>query len=117
MSKRKARPILEDMLAYAEEAHAILETRDGAALRSDRVRLLAVTRAVEIVGEAANQLPPDIVDKLAFDVRPAIAMRHRLIHGYDSVSADIVAKTVREDFPAFISSLRAALKNQLPDET
>lgn len=58
---RKARPILEDMLAYAEEAVAMLEDRDGAALRADRVRLLAVTRAVEIVGEAANQLPSEIV--------------------------------------------------------
>lgn len=116
MSKRKARPILEDMLAYAEEARDFLETRDGAALRADRVRLLAVTRAVEIVGEAANQLPPDIVSQLAFDVRPAIAMRHRLIHGYDSISADIVAKTVREDFPSFIASRRDALKTKLPDE-
>lgn len=78
--------------------------------------MLAVTRAVEIVGEAANQLPREIAETLSFDLRPAIAMRHRLIHGYDSVSADIVAKTVREDFPSFISSLRDVLKNTLPDE-
>jgi uncharacterized protein with HEPN domain len=90
MAKRKARPILEDMLAYAEEAYAILDGRDGGALRSDRIRLLAVTRAVEIVGEAAN-------------------------HGYDSVSADIVAKTVRDDFPDFIAALRGILAAPLPD--
>ncbi|OQW55984.1 MAG: hypothetical protein A4S17_05545 [Proteobacteria bacterium HN_bin10] len=116
MTKRKARPILEDMLAYAEEARDILAGRDGAALRADRMRLLAVTRAVEIVGEAANQLPPDISASITFDLSPAIAMRHRLIHGYDSVSADIVAKTVRDDFPALIQSLRATLSLQLPDE-
>lgn len=110
MPKRNARPILEDMLAYAEEARAMLETRDGAALRSDRIRLLAVTRAVEIVGEAANHLPSDVVDRLSF------AMRHHLIHGYDSISADIVAKTVRDDLPGFISSLRHALQTKLPDE-
>jgi uncharacterized protein with HEPN domain len=115
MAKRKARPILEDMLAYAEEANAILGDRDGTALRADRIRLLAVTRAVEIVGEAANQLPSDIANHLSIDLQPAIAMRHRLIHGYDSVSADIVAKTVRDDFPNFITALRAILANPLPD--
>lgn len=116
MPKRSARPILEDMLAYAEEAHAILDGRDGDALRADRIRLLALTRAVEIVGEAATQLPKIIADMLPFDISPAIAMRHRLIHGYDSISADIVAKTVREDFPSLIASLRIVLQNKLQDE-
>jgi uncharacterized protein with HEPN domain len=115
MTKRKARPILEDMLAYAEEAHEILDSRDGQALRADRIRLLAVTRAVEIVGEAANQLPADIASRLSIDLQPAIAMRHRLIHGYDSVSADIVAKTVQDDFPNFIAALRSILAAPLPD--
>jgi uncharacterized protein with HEPN domain len=115
MAKRRARPILEDMLSYAEEALAILEDRDGATLRADRVRLLAVTRTVEIVGEAANQLPTEVAQRLPIDLQPAIAMRHRLIHGYDSVSADIVAKTVKDDFPAFIASLRAILAAPLPD--
>ena len=115
MAKRKARPILEDMLAYAEEARAILGERDGPALRSDRVHLLAVTRAVEIVGEAANQLPSEIAQQLPIDLRPAIAMRHRLIHGYDSASADIIAKTVRHDFPDFIAALRTILATPLPD--
>ncbi|GIK50847.1 MAG: DUF86 domain-containing protein [Hyphomonadaceae bacterium] len=115
MAKRKARPILEDMLAYAEEARAILGERDGPALRADRIHLLAVTRAVEIVGEAANQLPNEIAQQLPIDLHPAIAMRHRLIHGYDSASADIIAKTVREDFPAFVASLRAILAAPLPD--
>jgi hypothetical protein len=54
---------------------------------------------------------------IAVDLQPAIAMRHRLIHGYDSVSADIIAKTVRDDFPDFISSLRRILAAALPDES
>jgi len=115
MAKRAARPILEDMLAYAEEACAILEQRDGAALRADRIRLLPVTRALELIGEAATRLPNDVVGAISFDVRPAIAMRHRLIHGYDTASADIIAKTVREDLPPFMAALRDALAGPLPD--
>lgn len=48
---------------------------------------------------------------------PAIAMRHRLIHGYDTVSADIVAKTVSQDFPNFIAAIRDVLSRSLPDES
>lgn len=115
MANRKARPILEDMLAYAEEARDILGPRDGPALRSERIHLLAVSRALEIVGEAANQLPSEVATQLPLDLRPAIAMRHRLIHGYDSASADIIAKTVREDLPTLIASLRTILAAPLPD--
>lgn len=117
MPKRVARPILEDMLAYAEEAHDMLGGREGTSLRADRIRLLAVTRAVEIVGEAANQLPPEALSYLDYDLRPAIAMRHRLIHGYDSASAETIAKTVAEDFPALILALRGALAVALPGDS
>jgi uncharacterized protein with HEPN domain len=117
MPKRAARPVLEDMLAYAEEAQEMLGGRDGGELRADRLRLLAVTRAVEIVGEAANQLADDVVDALGFDLRPAIAMRHRLIHGYDSASADTIARTIQEDFPELILAVRRLLASALPDET
>lgn len=115
MPKRLARPVLEDMLAYAEEAVDILGALDGDALRTDRIRLLAVTRAVEVVGEAATQLSQEVRAALPLDLSPAIAMRHPLIHGYDSVSADIVVRTVRNDFPDFITSLRAVLAAPLPD--
>lgn len=117
MPKRAARPVLEDMLAYAEEAAAMLGDRDGTALRADRLRLLAVTRAVEIVGEAANQLPELAASAIGFDLRPAIAMRHRLIHGYDSASADTIARTIHDDFPGLIAAVRAALSGKLADES
>lgn len=95
----------------------MLGERDGGALRADRLRLLAVTRAVEIVGEAANQLADDVVDALGFDLRPAIAMRHRLIHGYDSASADTIARTIQGDFPGLIAAVRKLLASPLRDET
>jgi uncharacterized protein with HEPN domain len=117
MAKRRARPILEDLLAYAEEAVSYVENRDGPTLAADRMRMLAVNRAVEIVGEAANQLPKDVLAAFpAIDFASAIAMRHRLIHGYDSVSAEIVSDTVRNEFPKLIIGVRAALAGRLPDE-
>lgn len=114
---RRDRPILEDLLSYAEEAVAFVEARDGAALEADRMRLLAAVRAAEVVGEAANQLSVEAKASVPYDLSPAIAMRHRLIHGYSTVSAEIVASTVRKEFPALIAAVKAALSGPLPGDT
>jgi uncharacterized protein with HEPN domain len=105
------------MLSYAREARELVGDRSGGDLASDRMRFLAVTRAVEVVGEAAAQTPEWIANALtSVPFRQAADMRNRIIHGYGSVSADILADTVRGDFPALITVLEAALAGQLPDE-
>ena len=105
------------MRAYAEEAVELLGGHNGAALAQDRMRFLAVTRAAEVVGEAAARISVDVQTTLsAIPFRQAIAMRNRLIHGYGNVSADILAETIRADFPQLIEALSAALAGPLPDE-
>lgn len=117
MARRTARPLLEDMKAYAEEALAHLGDRDDEALARDRLRLLALARAAEIVGEAASRVPHDVRDQLnGIEFKSAIAMRNRLIHGYGSVSPRILVDTIRGDFPGLIRALDAALSVLLPDE-
>ena len=49
--------MLEDMRAYAVEAVDLLGERSGEDLATDRMRFLAVSRAAEIVGEAATRVP------------------------------------------------------------
>lgn len=106
------------MKAYAEEAIAYLADSDGDNLAVDRMRLLAVTRCAEVVGEAASRVPLEVRIELPdIEFGSAIAMRHRLIHGYGSVAVRILADTVREDFPRLVAALRAALSTTLPDET
>lgn len=39
------------------------------------------------------------------DVRVALAMRDRLIHGYDAVDFDILWRAVGEDLPALVAAL------------
>jgi uncharacterized protein with HEPN domain len=118
VAKRAARPLLEDMRSYALEAMAFLDQLDDLQLAADRMRLLALTRAAEVVGEAASQVPQQIRAALAnIEFDAAISMRHRLIHGYGSLSVAILAATVRQDFPQLIASIDAALAGTLPDET
>lgn len=105
------------MKAFAEEAVDFLGNRSGAELARDRLRFLAVTRAAEVVGEAASQVARSAQSALPdIDFASAIAMRHRLVHGYGAISATILADTVRSDFPPLIAALERALAAPLPDD-
>ena len=56
MSKHDDRVSLKDMLSHAREAVDILGTTGREELGCDRVMQLALTRLVEIIGEAANRV-------------------------------------------------------------
>jgi len=107
MSKHDDRLSLSDMLCYAQEAVDLLgdESREG--LGRDRVLQLALTRLIEIVGEAANRISQHTQEKNAEVLWPQIiGMRNRLIHGYDVIDLGLLWDTVTEDFPSLISKLR-----------
>ena len=55
MSKREDKICLQDMLTYAEEAVELIGDAGRDGLMADRVKQLALTRLVEIVGEARQQ--------------------------------------------------------------
>ncbi|MDA2925414.1 DUF86 domain-containing protein [Acidobacteria bacterium AH-259-L09] len=52
--------------------------------------MFAVIRALEIIGEAAKQVPQDMRDK-APDIpwRSMVGMRDKLIHNYSTVNLDV----------------------------
>ncbi len=117
-ARRFARPLLEDMRAFAADAVQYLGDRTADELLADRMRFLAITRTCELVGEAAAQIPRPIREALgANPFGPAIAMRNRLIHGYGSIDAAIIESTIREDFLPLIAALESALAMALPDES
>ena len=107
MSKHDDRLSLNDMLRYAQEAVELLGDESQEGLGHDRVLQLALTRLVEIVGEAANCISRDTQEKHAEVLWPqVIGMRNRLIHGYDVIDLGLLWDTVTDDFPSLISKLR-----------
>jgi uncharacterized protein with HEPN domain len=56
MSKRDEQVSIRDMLSHASEAVELLGTASRTRLGRDRVVQLALTRLVEIIGEAANRV-------------------------------------------------------------
>lgn len=101
---------MRDMRRFALDAIELLGGADSAALAGDKMRFYAVTRAVEMVGEAAAQVERE--QQAPFPTIPwslAIGTRHRLIHGYAEVEPAALILTVRESLPALIAAIDAIL--------
>ena len=106
-SGRRQEDYLRDILEYAEKAERFLDGSPSAeALGKDERTLLAVIRCLEVIGEAAKRVPPDLRSKHpGVPWRGMMGMRDKVIHGYFGVDAEVVWRTVREDLPL----LRAAM--------
>jgi uncharacterized protein with HEPN domain len=112
MSRDDPQVRLRHMLAYAQEAVALMRDRNRTDLDTDRTLGLAILRCVEIVGEAASRIPVDIQQRYTKIPWPQIiGMRNRLVHGYDIVDHDIVWSTVTQDLPPLIVELEKILSS------
>lgn len=101
---------LEDTLSYALDAIELLGGATATGLASDKMRRYAVTRAVEVVGEAASRVSEEGKATLPqLPWREAIGMRNVLIHGYAGLDLSILTDTVRRNFPKLIEDLRQVL--------
>ncbi|MBI4909891.1 MAG: DUF86 domain-containing protein [Acidobacteria bacterium] len=94
------------MRDHAAEAIRMVQSRSREELDTDRTFALALTRLLEIIGEAANRVPREEQGRHP-DV-PWAAMsglRNRLIHAYDDVDHTIIWRIVREDLPLLVAVL------------
>ena len=101
---------LRDMVDYGNEAIALLGTMTVEAMVADRRTFLAVSRCVEIVGEAGWKLSDDLKRTHTTIPWPLIAgMRHRLVHDYGRVDSAVMHKVITQHLAPLIEQLRAIL--------
>lgn len=96
-----------------EAASAALEMAAGRSrqdLDEDMMLCMALTRCLEILGEAASKISLETRTQLPYiPFRKVVSMRNRLIHAYFDVNLDIVWTTVADDLPALLPALDSAL--------
>lgn len=113
MSRHDPRISLLQMRDHAREAVALCRGRSRADLDQHRLLNLAVTRLLEIVGEAAARVPDQERAK-----HPQIAwskivgLRNRLTHAYDAVNLNIVWGILTEDLPDLLAELDKVLEEE-----
>ncbi len=111
MSKRNPLIRLHHMLDYAREAVEMAEGTTAEDLIENRQLALALTHLVELVGEAASQVPPDVQSRYSdLPWSKIISTRNRLIHGYEGVDYNILWDTITYDLPLLIQPLERILE-------
>jgi len=109
--KREYDDYLRDMLENAEKALSFVKGLDYDGFCKDDKALYAVVRALEIIGEAARQIPENVRQaNPEVQWREVAAMRNKLTHEYFGVNTKVVWRTVQEDLPGIIPSLRKMIK-------
>lgn len=110
MSRRDDRVSLRHMLDHARIAMRHGAGRPANDIAGDELLRLALVRALEVVGEAANRIPSDVQQTLpSIPWSRIINFRNRVIHGYDTVDYDVVERVIAVDLPPLIAELERVL--------
>ena len=110
MSLPDDRSRLAHMLLYAQDAQRFTQASGRADLDTNRMLYLALLRALEVIGEAANRVSQSLQDQHPeIPWAQIVALRNRLIHGYDAVDTDRIWQIVTDDIPKLIDDLQNIL--------
>lgn len=110
MTAPDIRFLLEDIVAYGQEAVDAVGDLDADAIMGERFREHAVLRTVQIVGEASAQIlkkVPEGIEGLA--LQDAAGFRNVLVHGYAKVRMGRVVAIVRDSLPVLVTEARRLL--------
>lgn len=107
---------LQHMLDAGEQALQFVHDRSRDDLDTDQMLVFALVKAIEIMGEAANQITQATRDRYPNIPWPEIiGMRNRLIHAYFDIDHDILWQTTQQDLLPLIDALREATKVETND--
>ena len=116
MQPRDWRLRIEDMLEAAAQCRLYVADIDFAAFAADRKTVDAVVRNLEIIGEAARYVPPEIeVRYTAIPWADIRGMRNRIAHGYFAVDLGVVWNTATSNLNTLVPLLeQMLLRESLP---
>ncbi|HRX66903.1 MAG TPA: DUF86 domain-containing protein [Tenuifilaceae bacterium] len=93
---------LEDIKQSIDEIEEFLpERRDFFEFKKDIKTRKAIERNIEIIGEAVNRILYVNPEIKITNARKIVDTRNRIIHGYDTVSEDIIWAIVSSDLKKF----------------
>jgi uncharacterized protein with HEPN domain len=112
-ARRDWRLLVQDIIEYASELLEITAGMDYDDFLANRVVQLAVSRCLEIMGEAARHVPPEVQARCPeVEWRLMNDMRNVLIHAYATIDTRIIWNVVSHE----VSPTRERLVRLLEEE-
>lgn len=100
MTERSLSEVVQDILEAIADIETFTAGIDFAAFQQNREKVLAVVKAIEILGEAVKKISEDIRSRYPEIPWKAIAgMRDVLVHEYWGIDLNVVWATVQEGIP------------------
>lgn len=110
---RSILPFLQHILSETQYLTARSQGLTRAEFLGDETLKRAFVRSLEIIGEAAKQVPEEVRQKYRHvDWRAMAGMRDRLIHGYLGVDYDIVWDAVMTKVPVVQREVEQIVRNE-----
>lgn len=100
MSKRIPGVIIEDILESIGKVMTYTKGMDYTSFLKDTKTKEAVYRNFEVMGEAANRMPDEFIDKYPeIEWHKIISTRNIIIHAYDEIDDNIIWNIVHSNLP------------------
>ncbi|MGB3299649.1 MAG: DUF86 domain-containing protein [Phormidesmis sp.] len=112
MVKRDIRDYLNDILIHIDLAQRFVKGITFEEFEDDDKTILALTRALEIIGEATKQIPLATRKQYPKVIWKDIAgMRDKIAHVYFGINLETVWSTTHEDLPKLRPVIQAILND------
>jgi len=106
------------MRVYSQKAVDFLGTQTVEEFVENELANLAISRLVEIVGEAATHIKPEFREATkTIPWKKIIGSRIILAHAYMRVDLDVIYQIVKNELPELISQLNKVLENEHDHDT
>ena len=105
--QREWRFYIDDMIRFTNKVLRYTQNLDQPAFINNDLYYDATLRNLELIGEAATNIPQNIrTNHPEIPWRRIIATRNRIIHAYLGIDNDIIWSIITDDIPELLTALK-----------